>query len=153
MGTSGQPPQDEFDEHYRQLQELRGFDSSRPTTEFFDCFSKAEAENSLFNSTRSNPIPVFLTDDRDGEVKIPVVISLARPIYEPRSIGPHEEYPDWYFEGWIMPSGFVPGIAIQRIRIVVVTMGAEFDKGDMFHWQYILDHEPSRGVVLSWSFA
>ena len=51
-----------------------------------------------------------------------------------------------------MPAGFVPGVAIQRIRITVGTMGAEFSEDDMFNWQYILDNEPSRDGTLSWSF-
>lgn len=139
------------DEHGQSVRDMKGFDPSRPATEFFGCFTKQAAMESLFGSTRSTPIPVFLTDDEAG-VRIPVVIDLARPLYDPRLIGYDQEHPDWYFEGWVVPSGFVPGATIQRIRIMVSTLEDEFNEGDFFQWQYILDNEPSQDGTLSWSF-
>lgn len=143
--------QQNHDKRHQSLQELKGFDPSRGTNLLFGCFTKAEAQNSLFGSTQSTPVPVVLADDEEG-VSIPLVIDLARPLYDPRIIGKGQEHPDWYFEGWIVPSGFVPNTTIKRIRVVVSTLGSEFSDDDIFNWQYILDNEPLADETLHWSF-
>lgn len=127
----------------------RGFDPNREITEYFGCFTLEEAQRSLFESTRSLPIPVYLTDDRDGEVRIPVVIDTARCNYpEPAE---REEYPDWYFEGWQVPSGYstTGTVEIRRIRIYVLTLTREFTDNDMFEWQYVKPPLASEGGYYS----
>lgn len=138
------------EEHRRRRWLARGFNPDEPMNEFFGCFTKAEAMASLSESTRFWPKAVFLTDDRDGEVNIPVVIDLARPLYIPGDIGDGEQ-PDWYFEGWILDPRHV---GIRRVRIHVSTTDgdAEFADDDFFSWQWIKDDEAIATESLAWSF-
>lgn len=131
------PTNEELVAEQRRLTRLRGFDPDVVESETFDFFTLAEARHSLFYSTRSNPIPVFLNRGSEYDEKIAVVIDMIRSNYEPDLIG-HEDYPDWYFEGWVPPSGFAPSTTCRRIRMSVSTLGErEFVDGDYLHWQWI----------------
>lgn len=129
---------DEREARSRRSWELRGFVPDAPRHEFFGCFTFEEAQHSLFQSTRTNPVPVYLTDDRDEDIRIPVVLDLARPLYSSELIPRDDEAPDWYFEGWEVPSGW-QDVSIRRIRIHVAAMKPhEFDSNDIFTWQEII---------------
>lgn len=132
------PTRDEQEAHRCQLLRLRGFDPNVEEFETFNFFTLEEAKNSVFGSTRSNPVPVAIGPGSDGGSKIIVVIDTIKPNYNPDLIGPSEDYPDWYFEGWVMPSGFTPNTKFKRIRMWVSTLGEhEFVEGDFLHWQWI----------------
>jgi len=129
---------DEQEAHRSQVLRLRGFDPNVEEFEAFNFFTLEEAKSSVFGSTRSNPVPVTIGPGSDGGGKIAVVIDMVKPSYNPDLIGPSEDYPDWYFEGWVMPSGFTPNTKFKRIRMWVSTLGEnEFIEGDFLHWQWI----------------
>lgn len=118
----------------REQTQLRGFDPDVEEFEIFEFFTLEEAKNSLFSSTTWNPIPVYVKYESDSNDRIAVVIDTARSVYGADPM----EYPDWYFEGWVLPSGFVPGMRFKRVRMFVFTLGEnEFVDGDYLHWQWI----------------
>ena len=147
MNTPSDERHERVSQDMRRLNQARGFDPELPIHEFFGCFTVKQAKKSLFASTRSAPIPVYLTDDQDESARIPVVLDMARPLYHPLLKG-DEEWPDWYFEGWV-PPGYVFTPVLRRIRIAVSTLdGPEFVDDDMFHWQEITQIERSSGSSL-----
>ena len=125
----------------------KGFEPGEPVHEYSSCFTAEQAQASLFASTYSTPIPVFLTGEDDG-VRRPVVLDHARPVYAPygseagtTSPGCFEA-PDWMFTGWIMPSGYSSTTAIIRVRIWV---DSDFDA--MFLWQVISTPDPNQEEI------
>jgi len=127
--------QDKYEQRHRESWIKKGFDPDQPTQEFYGCFTKAEAQASLFQSNRFNHVTVRLTDKDDG-IDLPIVIDLARPLYITDDIGPTGSEPNWYFEGWV----FEPGqVEVRRVRVHVATMDydSEFSDDDIFSWQWI----------------
>lgn len=122
-----------------------GFDPDEPINEYWECFTLEEAQRSLFESTYAEPIPVHLTNEGHG-VRLPVVISRAEPRY-PRAdtasgdVG-SELLPDWYFEGWIPPSGFDEHPKVVRVRILARTSTVWQSRAldFTFSWQ-VIRHE------------
>ncbi len=134
----------EKEESHRRRWINRGFDPDVTIHEFFGCFSLDDAKASLFGSTYSRPIPVYLTNE-DENTRIPLVITKAEAHYvtTPCGVG-REEHPDWYFEGWVPPSGFDPAPQLTWVRIFVCTRGnGIFEDDDMFEWQHILNKSSS----------
>ena len=114
----------------------RGFDPHQVVHESYGCFTFEEVQRSLFGSTRLHAVPVHLADEA---AKIPVVINLAKPLYLNLDIG-DEEAPNWYFEGWILKSGFDTTQGFERVRIHVATLDPfQFTEDDLFSWQRITD--------------
>lgn len=130
---------DDTDTKSREVQIARGFNPDVESFTYYGCFTFDEAKRSLFESTRSAPIPVIVRTDREGHVRIPVVIDLMQASYI--STG-EEDYPDWIFEGWVIPNFYLPLPKIRRVRIHVATLGQnEFSDDDFFTWQWVPDPE------------
>lgn len=148
--TPSAPATESQGDPYQQSLRDRGFEPGEPVHEYERCFTREEAAQSLFASTYSAPVPVFLSAD-DAATRIPVILTRAEPRYCPYRVVPGStpagcyEQPDWYFEGWVLKSGFDPSNTITRVRIYV-------DNGfeGTFLWQVIPAHadpdEPIRIV-------
>jgi len=129
-----------------------GFESGEPVHEFYLCFTVADALASMTESSYSNPIPVRLTSD-EHDVNIPVIVTRADVRYQPfvdrldeTPPGCHER-PDWYFEGWVLKSGFDPFDHITRVR--VFRQGGDTSAATVF-WQVIpKDPDPDAPLLLA----
>ncbi len=125
----------------------QGFEAGQPVNEFYDCFTLADAQRSLFESTYDTPIPVYLADERDM-VRLPVVITKAERRHSPSDTGAGcFKYPDWLFEGWIIPSGYDPVPSIQRVRIFVGQLHKD-ELSQEFLWQRIPDNPDPTGLIV-----
>lgn len=133
---------------FQQSLRNRGFEPGEPVHEFEACFTVEEAQASLFASTYSSPMPVFLTGE-DGTVRVPVVLDQAHPRYAPFRRGEGAtpvgcyELPDWIFEGWIVPSGYDATTSFVRVRLWVAS---DFDS--QYLWQVMSESGRSDGEIL-----
>jgi hypothetical protein len=138
---------DEADAQFRQ----RGFEPGEPLHEFYDCFYVKDALASMTESTYSTPIPARLRSE-DDDVDIPVIVTRADVQYQPFASGAGEtptgchRRPDWYFEGWVMRSGFDPFEHITRVRV----FRSGTDPQDTVIWQ-VIPTAPKPSEPLVWA--
>lgn len=99
----------------------RGFVAGESVHEFTIGFSKEELQQSLFESTYSNPIAIRV-ELEDCDIHLEVVVTIAKQVYTEYTnlvtdgpLGCFEE-PEWYLEGWVRKSGFDPYSEVIRVR-------------------------------------
>lgn len=131
-----------------------GFEGGEPIHEFYSCFRLNEAFAALTESTYSKPIPVYLKSE-EHDVNIPVVMTMMKACYQP--FAPYldspagcYETPEWYFEGWILKSGFDTFSGITRVRIYVTDTDPEDPNTSVnVLWQVIpTDPDPNEPLRL-----
>ncbi|WP_416442583.1 hypothetical protein AB3K78_09165 [Leucobacter sp. HNU] len=132
----------EREEAERRSAEMRemGFEPGEPVRSEWYGLTKEQVMESLFSSSYSNPVPVFI-ECSVTEARRSIVITSAKAFYDnydkPNQMGATPpgcwEEPHWYLEGWLPASGYDPeGQTIRRVRIH--TKGLDFDD---FYWQLI----------------